>query len=149
MVSSCSRCGESTNSSRPNSTRKSNRIKMRKEGGVYYIPIIVNGSKMEFIFDTGASIISISQTEANYLYKQGTLTQDDFIGTQDFIDANGDISQGLLITLDKVQIGNRTLRNIEASIVNNTKAPLLLGQSVLGKFGSFTIDNKRGYLIIN
>jgi aspartyl protease family protein len=122
---------------------------MRKEGGVYYIPIIVNGSKMEFIFDTGASIISISQTEANYLYKQGTLTQDDFIGTQDFIDANGDISQGLLITLDKVQIGNRTLRNIEASIVNNTKAPLLLGQSVLGKFGSFTIDNKRGYLIIN
>lgn len=149
MVSSCSRCGESNNSDRSTSSRKSNRVKMRKEGGVYYIPIVVNGSKMEFIFDTGASIISISQTEANYLYKQGTLTKDDFIGTQDFIDANGDISQGLLITLDKVQIGNKTLRNVKASIVNNTKAPLLLGQSVLGKFGSFTIDNKRGYLILN
>jgi len=118
------------------------------EGGVYYIPIIINGNSMEFIFDTGASIISISQTEANFLFKQGKLTKSDILGTQDFIDANGDISQGVVINLRGVQIGNKLLKNVKASVVNNSVAPLLLGQSALGKFGSFTIDNKHGYLII-
>ncbi|MDO9154051.1 MAG: transposase [Paludibacter sp.] len=33
------------------------RIKMQKEGGVYKIPCIVNGLKLNFIFDTGASIL--------------------------------------------------------------------------------------------
>jgi aspartyl protease family protein len=128
---------------------KTNKVKMRKNGGVYYIPIKVNGVSMEFIFDTGASIISISKTEASFLYKQGKIKDSDILGTQNFIDANGDVSQGVVIRLDNVQIGNRTLRNVKASVVNNSVAPLLLGQSALGKFGSFTIDNKRGYLIIN
>jgi aspartyl protease family protein len=30
-------------------------IKMIKRGGVYFIPCKINGSEMEFIFDTGAS----------------------------------------------------------------------------------------------
>ena len=41
-----------------------------------------------------------------------------------------------------------TLKNIEASVVKNQKAPLLLGQSVLERFGSFTLDNDNSKLII-
>ena len=64
-------------------------IKMQKFGGVYHIPVVINGTEMFFIFDTGASSISISNTEAYFLYKQGKLTKDDIVGEQDFIDANG------------------------------------------------------------
>lgn len=55
-------------------------IKMTKENGVYKIPVLINGLNMVFIFDTGAGLISISNVEASYLYKQGKLTKEDILG---------------------------------------------------------------------
>lgn len=119
-------------------------IKMEKISGVYQIPVEVNGVDMHFIFDTGASIISISETEAMFLYKQGRLSKDDIVGKANFTDANGDISEGTIIVLKSVKIGNRILTDIEASVVHNLNAPLLFGQSALEKFGKISIDNNRG-----
>jgi aspartyl protease family protein len=98
---------------------------------------------MNFIFDTGASIISISSTEAMFLYKQGTLKEEDFIGNVNFQDATGAISEGTIIRLKTVKIGNKILQNVEASIVHNNSAPLLFGQSALAKFGKVSIDYDR------
>lgn len=119
-------------------------VKMEKKDGVNQVPIEVNGVKMYFIFDTGASMVSISETEAMFLYKQGTLDREDIIGKVNFMDANGDISEGTIINLKTVKLGNRTLSNIQASVVHNVKAPLLLGQSVLEEFGTISIDNAKG-----
>jgi aspartyl protease family protein len=120
------------------------RIRMEKEDGVYKIPVKVNGTKMYFIFDTGAGLISISNVEASFLYRQGKLTQEDVLGTANFIDANGDISEGTIIMLKEVNLGGRTIHNVQASVVDNAKAPLLLGQSALEKFGKVSIDYNRG-----
>lgn len=117
-------------------------VQMRKESGVYKIPVFINGVPMDFIFDTGAGLISISNVEASYLYKQGKLTDEDIIGTSDFIDANGNVSAGGIIRLKEVTISNRTIYNINANVVNNSKAPLLFGQSALEKFGNISIDYK-------
>lgn len=122
---------------------------MEKVGGVYQVPLLINGVKMFFIFDTGASSIAISETEALFLYKQGKLKDEDILGKQNFIDANGDISEGTLINLRKVEIGDRVLRNVQASITHNLNAPLLFGQSALERFGRIEIDNKNGKLIIH
>lgn len=122
-------------------------VKMEKINGVYQIPVEVNGVKMYFIFDTGASIISISETEANFLWKQGKLTKDDIKGTANFSDANGDITEGTIIVLSTVKIGDRILKNIEASVVHNLYAPLLFGQSALSEFGKISIDNLREEII--
>lgn len=119
-------------------------VKMVEHKGVYKIPAYVNGVRMDFILDTGASLISISQTEARFLYKQGTLSNQDFVRSADFMDANGNISVGSVVRLRTVRIGNRTLRNVNASVVDNDRAPLLLGQSVLAKFGKVSIDYQRG-----
>ena len=122
-------------------------IKMEKKNGVYQIPVEINGVEMSFIFDTGAGLISISQTEATFLYKQGKLDDEDFIGTANFTDANGDISEGTIIMLDEVKIGNKTITNIKASVVHNMRAPLLIGQSALEKFGKISIDYDRNVII--
>jgi len=119
-------------------------IKMIKSNGIYQIPVEVNGVKMSFIFDTGAGLISISATEALFLYKQGKLKDHDFIGTANFQDANGNISEGTIIILQTIKIGDRTINSIEASVVHNMVAPLLLGQSALEKFGKISIDYTRG-----
>ena len=119
-------------------------INMVSENGIYKIPIEINGSKMDFIFDTGASSICISETEAKFLVKQGTLSQDDVIGEKSFSDANGDISSGMLIKLRSVKIGDRILNNVQALVVPNDKAPLLLGQTALAQFGKISIDYQKG-----
>ena len=117
-------------------------VQMSRESGVYKIPVKINGVLMDFIFDTGAGLISISNVEASYLFKQGKLTEQDIIGTSDFIDANGNVSAGGIIRLKEVTISNRTIYNINANVVNNSKAPLLFGQSALEKFGNISIDYK-------
>lgn len=125
---------------RTDNIKGKNVIKMKQSGGVYLIPALVNESNMDFIFDTGASDITISQVEALFLYRQGTLTDDDFIGVQKYQIADGSISEGSIINLKTVQIGNKVLYNVKASIIHNTSAPLLLGQSALNQFGQITID---------
>lgn len=119
-------------------------VKMEKRNGVYQIPVTINGSEMYFIFDTGAGMISISSVEATFLYKQGRLKDEDFVGKADFLDANGNISEDAIIVLKEVTIGNRTIRDIQASVVGNAKAPLLFGQSALEKFGKISIDYNKG-----
>jgi aspartyl protease family protein len=120
-----------------------NEIQMTEDGGVFTIPVQVNGTPMTFIFDTGASLISMSETEAAFMFKQGTITKDDIIGKAKFSDANGDISEGTIVNLRSVQIGNRTLQNVRASVVSGGEAPLLLGQSALAQFGKLSIDYQR------
>jgi aspartyl protease family protein len=141
---------ESSVRDEPENKLKSNEIiKMRLSNGVFFVPIEINGVSMEFIFDTGASKISLSYTEAMFLWKQGKLSQEDFTGTQEFIDANGDISEGSTVNLKEVKIGNKTIYNIEASIVHNQVAPLLFGQSAMNKFGKITIDYNKNEITFN
>lgn len=40
----------------------------------------------------------------------------------------------------KLEIGNITLLNVEASIVHTLSAPLLLGQSAIQKFDNYSVD---------
>ena len=118
-------------------------VKMKKINGVYQIPVEVDDIPMSFIFDTGAGIISISEVEALFLYRQGKLTSDDIIGSEHFADAKGTISEGTIITLHTVKIGSRILHNVQASVVRNLGAPLLFGQSALEQFGKISIDYKK------
>lgn len=133
-----------SDSEEPEVIKGDNIVRMEKVDGVYEIPTKINDVPMRFIFDTGAGMISISLTEANFLYKGGSLKKEDIVGVQDFVDANGDVTEGAVIILDKVQIGNRTLRHVEASVVGNQVAPLLMGQTALSKFGKISIDYKQG-----
>lgn len=115
-------------------------VKMTKESGIYKVPVEINGSNMNFIFDTGASDITISNVEAMFLIKQGNLSEEDVLGSEQYQIADGSIAEGTIINLRTVKLGNRTLKNVKASIVHNDQAPLLLGQSALAQFGKVSID---------
>lgn len=125
------------------------RVRMTKENGVYYVPITVNGLNLRFIFDTGASSILISSVEAAVMYRQGLITQDDILGQAQMEDASGNISTGAVVNLKEVEIGDLTLHNVEATVVDNMQAPLLFGQTALSKFGKVSIDYDHGYIEFN
>ena len=118
------------------------------EGGCASVKCSINELPLTFIFDTGASTVSMSQLEANFMLKNGYLKPEDIGGTKRFVDANGDISEGTIINLREVEFGGLKLKNVKASVVRNQKAPLLLGQSVLGRLGKIEIDNPNRKLII-
>ena len=123
-------------------------ISMKNENGVYTVPCKVNGLKLKFIFDTGASSVSISLTEASFMLKNDYLSLDDIIGTSNYLDANGDINLGVDVILRELEIGGLKLTDVKAKVVNNIKAPLLLGQTAISKLGVIQLNLDSNQLII-
>ena len=123
-------------------------IPFEKENGVCKVKCKINGLPLHFVFDTGASDVTLSMVEATFMMKNGYLTGKDVVGSQRYMDANGDVSVGTIINIRDVDFGGHSLKNVRASVVRNQKAPLLLGQSVLGRLGKIEIDNSRKVLKI-
>lgn len=123
-------------------------IPFTKESGVTKVQCTINGLPLYFVFDTGASDVTLSLVEAEFMMKNGYITPKDVIGSEYYTDANGNISEGTVINLRKVDFAGCELTNVRATVVRNQKAPLLLGQSVLGRLGRIEIDNVGKRLII-
>lgn len=123
-------------------------IPFTKEGEVCRVKCTINNLPLHFIFDTGASDVSMSNVEASFMFKNDYLGSQDIQGKQNYITADGDISEGTIVNLRNVEFGGLNLTNVKASIVKNQKAPLLLGQSVLKRLGKIEIDNERRILKI-
>ena len=118
-------------------------IEMKEVNGIFQIPCKVNGIPMNFIFDTGASDVSISITEAKFLLKQGLLKKEDFLENVNYQIANGEIIEGLKINLNTIEIDGYILKNITATVIYNQHAPLLLGQSAISKIGQYSINQNK------
>jgi clan AA aspartic protease (TIGR02281 family) len=118
------------------------------ENGVYKVECTINNLPLYFIFDTGASNVSISSLEASFMLKNGYLNESDISGKQYYRTANGEISEGTVINIGKVYVGTLELTNVKATVIHNQKAPILLGQSVLSRLGKIEIDNERNILKI-
>ena len=64
----------------------------------------------------------------------------DIVGSNSYQTASGDIYVGLKINIRQLEIGGFVLSNVEASIINSSNAPILLGQSALKRLGILTED---------
>lgn len=116
---------------------------MEKENGVYTLPCKVNGIPMKFIFDTGASNVSISLTEAQFLAKQGLLKDNEILDSVKYQIANGEVKEGTRIILRQIEIDGHVLNNVEAFITHEINSPLLLGQSAISKLGKIEIEGNK------
>lgn len=123
------------------------RIPMQLEpSGIYTIPCEVNGLKLRFVFDTGASDVHLSLLDAAFMIKNGYLKEEDFIGKNTYSMADGSIADNAIVNLKEIKIGNTIIHNVRACISKKMNAALLLGQSAIKKIGKYTVDNN--YLIL-
>lgn len=123
-------------------------VTFTRKNGVTEVQCAINGLPLYFVFDTGASDVTISQTEASFMMKNNYLSPKDVVGSQTYMDANGNVSTGTLLNLKRVNFGGLVLDNVRATVVANQRAPLLLGQSVLGRLGTVNIDNAGRRIVI-
>ncbi|MCR4921596.1 MAG: retroviral-like aspartic protease family protein [Bacteroidaceae bacterium] len=117
-------------------------VPFKKEGSMMKISCTINDLPLHFIFDTGASDVSISEVEANFMLKNGYLTRSDVQGKAHYSTADGSVHEGTVLNLRHVKFGGLELNNVKASVVKSQKAPLLLGQSIFERLGRIEIDNE-------
>lgn len=118
-------------------------ITLERSGGILKIPCVINGLKINMVFDTGASYVTISMEMARELYLKGKLKDEDFLGIGKSCVANGNIIDHLEINLKTICIGSYTLKNTRAIIISGQNAPLLLGLSAISKLGKITLDGNK------
>lgn len=131
----------SEESSLSNIIEKTSEIPFTRRNGVTEVRCSINGLPLSFVFDTGAGDVTISSVEAAFMFKNGYLSDKDVVGRSAYRTASGDIVEGTVIILEKIEFGEMTLNNVRASVVRGQAAPLLLGQSVLARLGRIEIDN--------
>lgn len=124
-------------------------IQMEEYGGVYRIPCTVNGAKMKFIFDTGASNVCLSMSMAEYLYDNEFISKEDILGTGTSSVADGRIVDHVTINLRDIEIAGNHLRNVQAVVMDGQNAPLLMGQSAIQKLGRVQLNGNTLTLLDN
>lgn len=125
------------------------RIPFEEQGGVKLIDVTVNGQfTVKMILDSGCSGTLISIAEANYLYDKGCISNSDILGFSQAQIADGSIVENMVINLKELVIGNQiSCSNVTATVSSNAEAPLLLGNEILNRVPSYSVDNENKVII--
>jgi clan AA aspartic protease (TIGR02281 family) len=117
------------------------RVPLKMEGGIFVVPVQINGViTLDFAIDSGASDVGVPADVFSTLKRAGTIKDADVVGQQTYVFADGSKSQSNTFMIRSLRVGDIVLENVTAS-VSSSQGSLLLGQSFLKRFKSWSIDN--------
>jgi clan AA aspartic protease (TIGR02281 family) len=124
-------------------------VPMRMEGGTYVVPVLVNGAiTLDFVVDSGAADVSIPADVVSTLVRTGTLKDSDFLGEKTYVLADGSKVPSQTFRIRSLKVGGKVLKNVHASVAS-VQGSLLLGQSFLSRFKSWSVDNSKHSLLLS
>jgi aspartyl protease family protein len=110
----------------------------RRGNGHFYVDAQVNGELVNFVVDTGASGVVLPVETARRLNIPFSEREFEVIGSG----ASGPV-RGKVITLDRVSIEGKEVRNVEGAIAEGLDQPLL-GQTYLSRLSS--VEMSKDYM---
>lgn len=113
-------------------------VTLYAQGGHFFAEAEVEGKKIMFMVDTGASVVALSRDDARRLGI--TPSERDF--NQLVSTANG-TTRGAPVTLDSVAIGPIDLRYVDAMVVEGDMQGSLLGMSFLNRLSGYQVTGDR------
>jgi clan AA aspartic protease (TIGR02281 family) len=123
-------------------------IRLRNHDGTLVVPVLINNTMtVPFTIDSGASDVSISTDILNKLMQSGSISRADFLGKQTYHLADGSTVASETFRIHSLKVGDREVKDVTGSVTNDTDG-LLLGQSFLTRFRSWSIDNQRQVLLL-
>lgn len=123
-------------------------VQLRASGGTLTVPVSINGAiTLAFTIDSGATDVSIPADVVMTLIRTGSLSDDDFLGKRTYTLADGSTVPSMIFRIRSLRVGSKVLENVTGSVAP-VKGSLLLGQSFLARFRSWSINNQRGILIL-
>ena len=135
-------CGESQGGA-------STSVPMQMEGDTYVVPVLINNAiTLDFIVDSGAADVSIPADVVMTLMRTKTLKEADFLGEQTYVLADGSRVPSQTFVIRSLKVGNKVLENVHGSVAS-VKGSLLLGQTFLSRFKSWSVDNTKHALLLS
>jgi len=126
----------------------SREIPLVRDGGVYEVPVTINGwLERRFILDSGAADVQVSADVFLTLYPRGA-PPPRFLPGVSYRLADGRAVSSRRFMIPSLRIGSYEFPDAVASI-GEPGSPLLLGQNVLARLGTWRIDNRRGVLVLD
>jgi clan AA aspartic protease (TIGR02281 family) len=124
------------------------RVPLRMDSGTFVVPVQINGiMTLDFVIDSGAADVSVPADVVSTLIRAGAIKETDFIGYQTYVLADGSKSKSVTFTIRTLKVGNAVLENVSGSVAS-AQGSLLLGQSFLKRFKSWSIDNTTQELLL-
>ncbi|HKY19287.1 MAG TPA: TIGR02281 family clan AA aspartic protease [Rhizomicrobium sp.] len=108
------------------------------EGGHYNVYGTVNGTRIAFLIDTGATDIVLDPADA----KRAGIDLSNLKFDRPFGSANG-IGYGAKTTVENLSVGPIVLTNVEVSINNARMGSSLLGMAFLKRLKSFSVSGQK------
>jgi len=118
---------------------------------IVLLPCVVNGILNYFVFDTGCDAgLNITEEMFSTMIEKEKIYYEDYLGDVESIMANGSIEINRVIIISEVLLGTPSgairLKNVLTTVSESDEAMLLLGQDIIKRFSTVTINNKEGYI---
>ena len=81
------------------------------------------------------------------LLRTGTIKDSDLIGEQTYVLADGSKSKSMTFTIRSLKVGDKVVENVRGSVASS-QGIILLGQSFLERFKSWSVDNVKHELLL-
>ena len=124
------------------------RVPLKKDGGTFGVPVEINGTlTLEFIVDSGATDVSVPADVFLTLIRTGTIKEADLMAEQTYVLADGSKSKSITFMIRSLKVGDTIVKSVKGSVAS-PHGMLLLGQSFLERFRSWSVDNARRELVL-
>jgi clan AA aspartic protease (TIGR02281 family) len=123
-------------------------VSLKAVGGIFVVPVEMNGAiTLDFTIDSGASDVTVPADVFSTLARTGTIRDADISGEQTYVLADGSKTHSATFTIRSLKVGDKVIENVRGSVAP-AQGNLLLGQSFLQRFKSWSIDNSRHELLL-
>lgn len=112
----------------------------------FKVKLNIGGIQKYFLLDTGASMLTISESLLQELLQAGALSDYHVIGVHPFQLANNEIIMAELISIPSIKFGCYTIEDATAAVLPN--GSLICGVEFLDLFDNWSIDRKQKQLIL-
>jgi hypothetical protein len=118
-------------------------------GGLFVVPVKINGfMTLDFAVDSGASTVTIPADVYKTLVRTGAVEDADIVGQGTVVLADGSKSKLPIFMIRSLEVGDNTIKRVIAAVLP-LGGQLLLGQSFLSRFKSWSLDNTKHALLLN
>ena len=109
----------------------------RRDDGHFYADVVINGTPIEMLVDTGASGVALTESDAHRAGIATTIGMSDHVGQ-----GAGGAVYGNVVRIDRIRLGETEVDGVEGVVLRGGDMSLL-GQDFLRRFDSVEIKGDR------
>ena len=123
--------------------------RLKEDSGIFVVPVEINGAiTLDFAVDSGAATVTIPADVYYTLLRTGTIKDSDVIDQRTVVLADGSQTKLPSFTIRSLKLGDKIIEDVKATVLP-LEGQLLLGQSFLTRFKSWSLDNTKHVLVLN